>query len=125
MFWFWFYVVIIPLMIVLDAVWWVAAMRLTKGSRWRILVSIFMAAQTAALVLIIVGSWRHVDLLGQAPKAVLVSAIIWHFFGVGVLLPVGIVCVCAGVVRGMARLAGVRRDRPVAGSRQREFADAP
>ncbi len=114
MFWFWFSVLIVPLMIVLDAVWWMAAMRLTKRRLWRVLVSVFMAGQTAALLSIIVGTWRHVDLLGQAPKAVLVAVIIWHFFGIAVLLPLGIVCGCAWVVRGMARLTGVRRDRPVA-----------
>jgi predicted MPP superfamily phosphohydrolase len=115
MFWFWFRVLIVPLMIVLDAVWWVAAMRLTKNRRlWRVLASVFMAGQTAALLLIIVGLWLHVDLLGQTPKAVLVAVVIWHFFGIGVLLPVGIVCVCAWFVRGMGRLTGVRRDRPVA-----------
>ena len=58
--------------------------------------------------------WRHVDLLGQIPKAVLVAIVIWHFFGIVVLLPLGIVCVCAWLVRGMGRLMGVRRDRPVA-----------
>jgi len=114
MFWFWFWVLLRPLMIVLDAAWWVAAMRLTKGSRWRVLVCVFMAGQTAALLLAIIGTWRHVDWLGQAPKAVLVAAINWHFFGLAVLLPLGIVCVGAWMVRSMARLTGVRRDRPVA-----------
>jgi hypothetical protein len=114
MFWFWFRVLLIPLMFVLDVVWWVAAMRLTRGSRWRVLVSVFMAGQTAGLLLAILGPWRHVDLLGQTPKPVLVAVAIWHFFGMAVLLPLGIVYVCAWVVRRMARLAGVRRDRPVA-----------
>ena len=78
------------------------------------MVSVFMAGQTAALLLVIVEIWRHVDLLGQMPKPVLVAIVIWHFFGIIVLLPLGIVCVCAWFVRGMGRLMGVRRDRPVA-----------
>jgi hypothetical protein len=113
-FWFWFRVLIIPLMFLLDAAWWMAAMRLTKRRLWRVLVSVFMAGQMAGLLLAIFGSWWHVDLLGQTPKAVLVAVFIWHFFGVGVLLPLGIVCVCAWMVRGVARLTGVRRNRPVA-----------
>ena len=81
MFWFWFYVLIIPLMIVLDAAWWVAAMRLTKRRLWRVVVCVFMAGQTAALLLAILGRWWHVDLLGQTPKAVLVAFFICTFSG--------------------------------------------
>jgi hypothetical protein len=114
MFWFWFYVVSLPLMILLDVVWWVAAMRLTK-ERWaRVLVSLFMGVQSAALLVAFLGRWRHVDLIGHAPKAVLVAFFIWHFFGIGVFVPVGIVCVCAWVVRGIGRLTGARRERPPA-----------
>ncbi len=101
-------------MIVLDAAWWVAAMRLAKRRLWRVLVSVFMAGQMAVLLAIIAGSWWHVDLLRQTPKAVLAAAIIWHFFGLAVLLPIGIARVCAWVVRGLGRWTGVRRDRPVA-----------
>jgi len=111
---FWFQLVIMILMAVLDAAWWVVAMRLTKRRLWQVLVSVFMAGQMAA----------HLSLMGgfdwtrHTPKAVLVEIIIWHFFvltlGLAVLLPLGIVRVCAWMVRTMARMTGVRRNRPVA-----------
>jgi hypothetical protein len=98
------------LMAALDAAWWWVAMRLTKRRLWQILVSLFMAGQLAA----------HLSLMGgldwprHAPKAVLVAVIIWHYFGVAVLLPLGIVFACAWLVRTMKRATGVRRNQPVA-----------
>jgi hypothetical protein len=103
---------IIGLMIVLDAAWWVAAWRQTKRRVWRWLVSLFMAGQMAVLLAIIAGVIRHIDLPLQTPKAVLAAVVIWHFFGLAVLLPIGIVRVCAWVVRGLGRRAGLRRDPP-------------
>jgi len=112
MFWFWFYVMILPLMIVLDVVWWVVAMRLTKGSRWRLLVCLFMGGQTAALVSIIVGSWYHVDLIGHAPKVILVAVVLWHLFGIAVFLPPGMVWLSAWAVRRFERALGLLPKRP-------------
>ncbi|MGP8201991.1 MAG: metallophosphoesterase [Limisphaerales bacterium] len=114
MFWFWFHVVLIPLMIVVDVIWWIMAMRLTKGSRWRILAILFMAGQTAALLALIAGSWWQVDLLRHASKAIRVWVILWHFFAIATVLPAGIVCLCAWAVRGFGRVMGVRRERPAA-----------
>jgi len=110
---FWFKVLITPLMFLLDVVWWSVAMRLTKGSRWRVLVCFFMAGQMAFGLSKIVGSWWHVDVFRDAPKAVLVSFVVWHFFGLAVLIPLGLVRVCAWMVHRAARAAGVRRNRPV------------
>jgi predicted MPP superfamily phosphohydrolase len=108
------FLVIIALMIVLDAAWWVAAMRLTKKRPLRVLVSIFMAAQMAGLLSFICGRWWHVEWLRQTPKGVLTAVIIWHFFGLAIFLPLGIVRLSAWVLRGVARLTRFPRKRPTA-----------
>ena len=114
MFIFWFWWTISALMVVADAAWWVVAMRLTKRRRWRVLVTVFMAGQLAAHVSATAGlDWpKHV------PKAVFVEGMVWHYFalaaGLTVLLPLGIMRAGAGMVRGMARVTGVRRNRPAA-----------
>ena len=111
---FWFHVLINLLGVMSDAAWWVAAMRLTKRRLWRLLVSIFLAGQMAALLSLMYG----LDWSRHAPKAVLVAVVTWHYLivaiGLGVLLPLGIVRVCAWMVRGLARLTGVWRNRAVA-----------
>jgi predicted MPP superfamily phosphohydrolase len=109
-----FVFVIIGLMIVLDVAWWVAAMRLTRRSQWRVLANVFIVAQMAGLLWIIGGRWWHVDWLRQTPKAVFAAVIIWHFFGLLVLLPIAILSVSAWIVRGLRRVTGVRPNRPVA-----------
>ncbi len=106
--------VIIGLMIVLDVAWWVASLRLTKRKRWRVLASVFMAGQMAGLLSIIGGRWWNVDWLRQPPKAIIAAVIIWHFFGLALVFPVIIVRACAWLVRGLARVVGVRRDPSVA-----------
>jgi predicted MPP superfamily phosphohydrolase len=106
---FWFRLVIIALMAVLDMAWWVTALRLTKNRRYRVLVHIFMAGQLAALLSIV----GYLDWLQHAPKPVLVAVVLWHFFGLvfvlAILLPLGIARARAWLVRIVAR-----RDHPVA-----------
>ena len=82
---------IIPLMLALDVAWWVAGMRLTKKRLARVLFSVFMAAQIAGLLSFIGGRWLHAGWLREMPKAVFAGVIIWHFFGLAVFLPLGIV----------------------------------
>jgi predicted MPP superfamily phosphohydrolase len=45
---------------------------------------------------------------------VIVPLAIWHYFGVLVLLPLGILFACAWTIRAVARVSGLRRNRPVA-----------
>jgi predicted MPP superfamily phosphohydrolase len=113
-FWFWFWFVISLLMIVADVAWWVVAMRLTNRRLWRVLVSVFMGGQLVAHLSAMAGvEWpRHV------PKAVFVSAVVWHYGALGlafaVLLPLGIMRARAWVIRRIARVRGVERNRPAA-----------
>jgi hypothetical protein len=114
MFWFWFHVLNNLLMLALDAIWWVLAMRLMTRGLWRILVCIFLAVQFVAFFSLLCDlDWRH-----YAPDAVLVAVVTWHHIslalGLAVLLPLGIVRVCAWTVRFMARVTGVRREFSVA-----------
>ena len=114
MFIFWFWWTISALMVVADAAWWMVAMRLTKRRLWRVLVTIFVAGQLAAHVSATAG----IDWVSHVPKAVFVEAMVWHYLalasGLTVLLPLGIVRAGVWMVRGMARVSGVRRNLPVA-----------
>ncbi len=110
MFWFWFRSALRILMVVGDAAWWVVAMRLTKRRLWRVLVSVFMAGQMAAILSMLGGlDWPY-----HAPKAVLSAISIWHYFGLAALFALGIAWVCVWPVWRMARAIRVRRNGPVA-----------
>jgi predicted MPP superfamily phosphohydrolase len=101
-------------MLVVDVAWWVTAIRLTKSKPGRILVSVFMTCQMAGLLAFIAARGWHLDWIREIPKAEWAAVVIWHVFGVAVLIPLGIVSVCAWVVRGVGRVAGVQRTSPVA-----------
>jgi hypothetical protein len=90
-------------MTLLDAAWWVLAVRLAKGRLWRAAVSVFMLGQFAAQISLLAGfDWsRH------APKSVLVAVVIWHFLVVPLLLAV---CLPLGLARAGAQV--VRGSRP-------------
>jgi hypothetical protein len=113
-FWFWFWFCINILMIVSDVAWWGVAMCLANRRLWRIMVSVFMGGQLAAHLSAMAGS----DWPSHVPKAVLLSAIVWHYaapgLGFAVLLPLGIVRAWAWIIRRIARGRGVQRTRPVA-----------
>jgi predicted MPP superfamily phosphohydrolase len=114
MFWFWFHVINNLLMVALDAVWWVLALRLMKKGLWRFLVCLFLAAQMAALVSLICGlDWHQ-----YTPAAVPVAVVTWHHIslalGLVVLLPLGIMRGGAWMLRRKARRSGDQRNLPVA-----------
>jgi len=103
--WFWFWSLINILMVLSDVVWWVLAMRLTNGRLWRVLVSVFLAGQMA-VVLVLIGQF---DCARDIPKAAVSAVIIWHYLLLTGLLLLGTVVACAWLVRGVARVSGVRR----------------
>ena len=114
MFWFWFWWVTGGLMIVADVACWRIALRLANRRPWRVLVNIFMGAQLTAHLSAMAGvEWpRHV------PKAVLVEAMVWHYFALGfafaVLLPLGILRAYPWMARWKVGVTAARRNRPVA-----------
>jgi hypothetical protein len=109
-FWFWFWSVTDILMVLSDVVWWVMAMRLTEKRLWRIVVSVFLAGQMAVVVSLV----AQVEWSRHIPKAVVSAVIIWHYFLFAALLALGTVVACARLVRGLGRMLGAQRDRPVA-----------
>jgi len=79
-FWFWF--VLHLLMTAADAACWVAAMRLTKRGLWRVLITIFLAAQLAGMLLGLSGfDWPL-----YVPKAVFVFFVTWHYLALAFVL---------------------------------------
>jgi uncharacterized protein len=110
LFWFWFWWVHRALMILVDLAWWAVALRLTKRRLWRIILSVFIAGQLAALVSAMAGSaWPN-----HAPKAVLMTVLVWHYLGLMVLLPLGILGACAWMIRRLARTRRDQRNAPAA-----------
>jgi len=109
-FWFWFNWALMALMLVVDVGWWVVALRLVKKRLWRIVVSVFMAGQLAAHISAIAGvEWpRH------GPTLVVVGVIVWHYFAVAALLPLGIVCTCVWAARRHARVKRTGQGPPAA-----------
>ena len=110
MYWFWFWLV----MIALDAAWWAVAMRLTKRRWWRVVVSVFMAGQIAAVF-----SDKICGLKWPlyAPKFLLVAILVWHRFvlpfALGVFLLLAIVSACAWIAGRRSQVAGLWRNRAV------------
>src|ERR1700722_15173661 len=110
MVWLWFWWITGSLMVLTDSIWWVVALRLTKRRSWRVLVSVFIAAQLALQLSLMSGLVSSRDL----PKPVIVAIIVWHFFALAVGL---VVLSTLGIMRAgawMARVIGLRRNRPVA-----------
>jgi predicted MPP superfamily phosphohydrolase len=98
------------LMIVADVAWWVVAMRFAKGKLWRGLVTVFMAVQLALHVSFMSGLVSP----SRVPQAVLVAAMVWHYFAVAGLLPLGFVGAYCWGRRRIARMRDVRPDGSVA-----------
>ena len=89
---------------VLDVVWWLAAMRLTKKTVWRALVCVFMAAQLSSALMVAAGA----DLSLYIPTSALISVVIWHFFGLGLLTGIGVLYACVRMIRRHRALAPVQ-----------------
>lgn len=104
-------------MLVLDVLWWLVAMRLTKRTLGRVLLSLFMAVQTAGHVVAMAGVD---DLLRRIPKAIVVALYVWHWLVIG--LPCAILFVL-GIRRLRAWLRPPVPAEPATGGGQtrREF----
>jgi uncharacterized protein len=69
-FWFWFWVTHDSLALLLNIVWWIVVVRLTKRTWLRILVSVFMGGQILAFLLLVYDAYL--------PKPMLIALIVWH-----------------------------------------------
>ena len=81
-----FILTLISLMLLLDALWWIAAARIAKKPVLRNITAIFMGAQMAGFSLIIAGRMSRLDVDRWMPKFALSAVFIWHFLGLGILL---------------------------------------
>jgi predicted MPP superfamily phosphohydrolase len=99
---------IIPALIVLDLLWWFAADRILRRTRWkgraRILHSLFFGFQLAALVAVIAS--RQSELWDHLPRFVTTAVYLWHLLILPLLLPllavgaiVALVCWVIGKIR--------------------------
>jgi predicted MPP superfamily phosphohydrolase len=86
-----FILAIIGLMFGLDATWWWISARLARRRTWRRIIAAFMGLQMAALALIIFARMLHRGWDHWLPKLVVSAVFIWHFFGLSLLLIVGVV----------------------------------
>ncbi|HEV2456150.1 MAG TPA: metallophosphoesterase [Verrucomicrobiae bacterium] len=106
---YWFHILAQNLFVVIDIVWWVVAMRLAKRTVWRVLISIFMAAQLCAAI----SAVANMDLSVYLPTAVLVAAAVWQLFGSAALVGVGILYFSLRFIRRRRERATIER-APVA-----------
>ena len=93
-------------MIVVDVAWWMMVIRLTKRRLWRAVISIFLGVQLAALVTAMAGF----DWPSHVPRAVLATVVVWHYFGLALLLPLGLVWGWAWVRRCLVRMRKDKQD---------------
>ena len=101
------------LLVVLDIVWWVIAMRLTKKKMWRFVISFFMAVQVTCGFLVV----SDVDLSLYVPTTLMAAVVLWHFFGVSVLTASGILYLCHWMIRRRReRASAVEKQGPTAAS---------
>jgi uncharacterized protein len=96
---YWIHNLVQNLGVVLDIAWWIVAMRLTKTTIWRVLISLFMTAQLCAAILIA----ANMDLSLYIPTAALVAVVVWHYFGMAALSGLGVLYVCLRIMRRLRR----------------------
>lgn len=102
----WVHIILNSLFIAVDAAWWIVALRLTKKTIWRVLISLFMAAQMCAAILVA----AHVDLSLFIPTAALAALAVWHLFGVAALAGLVTLYVCFRMIRrGRHAIASVQK----------------
>jgi predicted MPP superfamily phosphohydrolase len=96
---------IIPALIVLDLLWWFAADRLLRKTRWkgraRLLHSLFFGFQLGALVAVIAS--RQSELWDHLPKFVTTAVYLWHLLILPLLLPLLAIGAIVALVRWLIR----------------------
>jgi len=86
-----FILLIAGLILVFDAIWWIASARMTRNSRWRWLNLIFISTQIIGLIWLFAGRLFPSGWDRAIPKFVVTGVFIWHtlllpLFVAGVLL---------------------------------------
>jgi len=96
-------------MLVLDVTWWVVALCLVKKTLWRVLISLFIVAQIAAVTNELLGrlGYNAIDMSLHAPEAALATAVIWSNLGLAAFGVLGLLYLCVRIFQRF-------RARPVA-----------
>jgi predicted MPP superfamily phosphohydrolase len=99
---------ILGIMLALDAAWWIISVKLSKRG-WRLVASIFMAAQVAGLLGIIGGRMLHQGWDRALPKFAVSTIFLWHFIGLAALLLLGLCLIPIWMVRTTRKLVGTKK----------------
>src|SRR5689334_12447477 len=98
-------------MLVLDALCWWLAIRLTKHPALRWVISIFVATQILGLAWIIVGRIYRTGFNLAIPKFVFAAVFIWHFIGLGLFV---FICAIGLLIWPVTKIVGRIKRREVA-----------
>jgi uncharacterized protein len=96
---YWFRILSDNFIVLLDIAWWIVALCVTTKSIWRVLISLFMAAQLCAGILMA----ADVDLSLYIPTSALAVVVVWNYFGLAALIGVGVLCLCLRMMRRRRR----------------------
>ena len=100
-------------MLALDAAWWIISTRIAKKKPWRLLSSIFMAAQMAGFLGIIAGRLLHLGWDRVLPKFAVTSIFLWHFLGLTFLLFFGLCLVPVWILWRIGSRLGTKNPDPL------------
>lgn len=104
----WSHIAINSLFVAADVVWWFFALRLARKTVWRVLISLFMAAQLCAAIFVA----ADVDLSLYLPTGALAAIAVWHLFGIAALAGLGILYVCSRLFRRRSQPAATVQKTP-------------
>ena len=85
-------------MLALDAVWWIVSMRLATNG-WRLFAALFMLAQIAGLLSLVGGRVLQSGWDRALPKFAVSAIFLWHFFGLALVLLLGVCVLPFWIVR--------------------------
>ena len=89
-------------MLALDAAWWIVSVKLaTKG--WRVVTTVFMAAQVAGLLGIIGSRILHLGWDRTLPKFAVSAIFLWHLFGLTALLILSLCLIAVWIIRQICK----------------------
>ena len=106
---YWSHIALNSLFVLVDAIWWIAALRLTNKKVLRIIINIFMAAQLGAAILVA----ANVDLSLYFPTAALTAVAVWHLFGTAALAALGIIYVFFRMIRRHQPATTIQKSSPI------------
>lgn len=94
---------VIGLMLALDAAWWIISVRMARPG-WRLFAAVFMAAQLAGLLGVVVGRLLQTGWDRALPKFAVSAIFLWHFLGLAALLLLGLCLLTLWFARKTVRL---------------------